>query len=82
MSDLIDTISTAGGSPRQVQVDGQVVQGQPLQDLIAADAYLKSATAVTRKRRGLRFTRLTGPRQVDVDAGLPDETYYPYGIYR
>ena len=45
MADLTDDIEDNAGKPRAVTVDGQTVEQQSLPDQIAADKYLKAATA-------------------------------------
>lgn len=59
--DLTPQIETAAGQPKSAEADGVRVDNRPLGELTAADQYLKAATGVTKKSRGLRFTRLVPP---------------------
>ena len=58
-------IETTAEGPRRVRTDAGEVESQPLLDLIEADKYLSSRTAVdvgtNRTHRGLRFNVLRPP---------------------
>lgn len=68
MSDITDAMETNAAGPAKVTVDGESVEQHSLKDLIEADRYLASRTAVTstaaNTRRGLRFNKLTPPGTV------------------
>jgi len=63
--DIADKIETTAEGPRRVRTDAGEVESQPIPDLIEADKYLASRTAVdagtNRTHRGLRFNRLNPP---------------------
>lgn len=59
-----DQITQAAAEPKQVTVDGVTVVQHSLQDLIAADQYLKGQKAAKSPSRGLRFTKLVAPGAV------------------
>jgi hypothetical protein len=59
--EISDTIKQAAQSPAKATGDSGSVEQHPLQDQIAADKYLKSLTAMTRKKKGLRFMKLVPP---------------------
>ena len=58
MADLTDTISGNATNPNQATSDGHTVVQNRLTEVIAADRYLKAATAATKKNRGLRFSKI------------------------
>jgi ABC-type cobalamin transport system ATPase subunit len=64
MADIADTIETVAGQPKEVQVDGQIVKSQDLEQLIRADQYLKSKEAASKKTSGMRFVKLSQPSSV------------------
>ncbi len=64
MADIADTLETVAGQPKEVQVDGQIVKSQDLDQLIRADQYLKSKDAASKKTSGLRFVKLSQPSSV------------------
>jgi len=59
--ELSDTIKNAAQSPAKATGDSGSVEAHPLKDQIAADKYLKSQTAMTRIKKGLRFFKLVPP---------------------
>lgn len=68
MADLTDDIEANAGKPRAVTVDGQTVEQQSLADQVAADKYLKAATATAQDGnstgngyRGLAFFKFRPP---------------------
>ena len=61
MADLTGPIQTAATSPETVSADGVTVTGVPLADMIAADRYLKSATASKNPLRGIRLSKIVPP---------------------
>ena len=61
MPDLSDQINTSAAGPRQVTVDGNSVQAQPLPDLIAADRYLAEKAVAGSRKSPLRFARIIPP---------------------
>jgi antitoxin (DNA-binding transcriptional repressor) of toxin-antitoxin stability system len=66
VADLSNDIAQQAVEPIAAAVDGQSATGRPVADLIAADQYLAGKAAARRRRRGIRFTKLTTP------GGLPD----------
>lgn len=64
MADLSDTIETAAGQPKEVQIDGQIVKSHDLDQLVEADRYLKQQSAAGKKTSGLRFVKLSQPSAV------------------
>lgn len=60
-SDLTPAITGVGNGPRSVKTDRLEAEAQPLQDLVAADRYLKAGAAAGQPSRGLRFTKLITP---------------------
>jgi ABC-type cobalamin transport system ATPase subunit len=64
MADIADTLETVAGQPKEVQVDGQIVKSQDLEQLIRADQYLKSKEAASKKTSGMRFVKLAQPSSV------------------
>jgi hypothetical protein len=66
--DIAGKIETTAEGPRRVRTDAGEVESQPLPDLIEADKYLASRTAVdagsNRSHRGLRFNVLKPPGTV------------------
>lgn len=74
MPDLTDDIEAAAAEPLSASVDGQQAAAHPLPDLIAADKYLKGATALTGENgnggqksgwRNLRMARSRGSSAVE-----------------
>lgn len=57
--DLGEAIEAAAGKPRQVTVDGVVVQAHSLPDLIAADKHLANKRAA--KKGGMRIQKIIPP---------------------
>jgi len=53
-----DAIEEAAASPARVAVDGTVVEGQSIRDLIEADKYLAQKSAATRNHLGVSFRKL------------------------
>lgn len=66
--DLSGAIDTAAQQPQQASVDNLMVQARPINDLIAADRYGHAVAAAKLPARGLRFTKIIGPRQCPIDA--------------
>ena len=62
--DLTDAIAEAAVAPSAVTVDGQSVSNRPIEEVIAADEYAKANQGLTKKSRGLRFTKLLPPGAV------------------
>lgn len=60
-SDLGPVISDAAQKPASASGDGQSVTQHPLPNLIEADRYVKGQQAATRRRRGLRFSKIEPP---------------------
>jgi hypothetical protein len=60
-TDLTTQIASTGAAPRRVSTDRLEAEAQPLQDLIAADRYLKAGAASKLVGRGLRFTKFATP---------------------
>ncbi len=58
MPDLSTTITTAAGDPASASVDGQSATSRPIADLILADQYLAGRVGITKKHRGIRFSKL------------------------
>lgn len=58
--EIVETIEAATVKPRKVVVDGQTVEGHSLPDLIEADKYLKSKTAV-QTGLGVRYVKFVPP---------------------
>lgn len=58
---LTDTIESLAQTARSVTVDGQQVNRRGLQELIAADQYLKKIAAGKTKTRGISFVSLKPP---------------------
>ena len=54
-------IEDSAKGPQSARTDMGEVQQHPLKDQIEADKYLTGKQAVTRKRRGLRFSILQPP---------------------
>jgi hypothetical protein len=63
-TDLTDTIAATAAQPAMVETDGLKVQAVSIDELIAADRYLKAQVAGVNKQRGLRFTKLVPPGSV------------------
>ncbi len=63
-TDLTDTIAATAAQPAMVETDGLKVQAVSIDELIAADKYLKAQVSGTNKQRGLRFTKLVPPGSV------------------
>lgn len=58
MADLSDNVKQAATEPRSVSVDGTNVQSVPVQEVIAADKYLKAQAAARMNHLGLHFRKL------------------------
>jgi len=58
MADLSDNVKQTATEPRSVSVDGTNVQAVPVQEVIAADKYLKSQAATVKNHLGLHFRKL------------------------
>ena len=50
-------IQNASG-PKSAEVDGQKVEQHALSDVVEADKYLASKSALRKKSRGLKFSKL------------------------
>ena len=61
MADLTTEIETNAQGPKQVTVDGIVMQEHSLPDQIEADRYLASKAASRAPRRGLVMTKMSPP---------------------
>ena len=61
MADLATRIEDSAEAPQTVSADGVIVKEHQLPDLIAADKYLQTKTAATKKRGGLHITRMIMP---------------------
>lgn len=66
MADLTEQITQAASDPAAASGDGQSATARPLGELIDADRYLGNKAAAARRRRGLRYSKLTTP------GALPD----------
>lgn len=53
-----DALNAAIQGPAKVSSDAGSVEQHPLSELIRADQYMASKCAASKRRRGLRFTRL------------------------
>jgi hypothetical protein len=60
-TDLSSNIASNAQGPARASGDSGSFDAHSLPDQIAADKYLKSQAAVTKRRRGLRFSRLVSP---------------------
>lgn len=58
---IANAIDENARGPKRVQVGGQSVESQSIQDQIAADAYGKAATAESKTHLGLRFVQIVPP---------------------
>lgn len=67
MADLSDQIESAASGPKQVTVDGTVVQSHDLAQLVQADQYLAAKAASRKRHRGMRITRMVPPGAVSTD---------------
>lgn len=74
MPDLTGTIETAASDPASAQADGQQATSHSLPDMIAADKYLKGASALEGENSGggqksgwrsLRMARVRGSGAVE-----------------
>ena len=73
MSDITTFIDTAAQTPASATTDGTSVAARPIAEMIAADRYIAANNAMSLKRRGLRFNRLSLPKQVHVHgSGQPE----------
>jgi hypothetical protein len=61
VADLQETIAENATAPKSAEVDGVKAQQHDLTEQIAADRYLKSCRASSRRHRGLRFTKFVPP---------------------
>jgi len=59
--EISDTIKQAAQSPAKATGDSGSVESHPLDQIRKVDQYLKSETAMTRKKKGLRFMKLVPP---------------------
>jgi hypothetical protein len=77
MADLTPNINTAATQPAEAEVDNQSVKARTMDEMIAADRYLQAAAAAKLPGRGLRFSKVIGPRQVPIDNidGLSDSGF-------
>ena len=55
---MTDTVATNAARPKRIKGDEAEVELHSLPDQIAADKYVAGKTAVEKKHRGLRFTKL------------------------
>lgn len=60
-TDLTDTIVDLASNPRVIEADGLKTEDHPLRDVLEADAYLLNRRAATRRRGGIRITKLVPP---------------------
>ena len=58
---LQETIRESANAPAKASGDAGSVEQHKLTEQIAADKYLASKEAVTKKKRGLRFNKLVPP---------------------
>jgi hypothetical protein len=81
LADLSDTIETlAEGKIASSTIDGNSATAQPIAGLIQADQYLAAKTAASKRRRGIRFSKIINPGALS-DAGgtLGGTCSYPGG---
>jgi hypothetical protein len=69
MADQSGQIQTNALAPAQVTVDGTTVQQQKVPDQILGDRYAATASALGKRRRGLRFSKLIPPGPVSDNGG-------------
>jgi len=55
---LKDRIIENASGPKSAEIDGQKVEQHSLSDVIEADEYLASKSALKRRSRGLKFNKL------------------------
>jgi len=53
-----DAIRENASGPKSAEIDGQKVEQHSLSDVIEADEYLASKSALKRRSRGLKFNKL------------------------
>ena len=68
MADLATQIEQAANDPASHSVDGETVVARSVGDLIQADQYLAAKSAASKRRRGIRFSKLVNPGALS-DAG-------------
>lgn len=55
--DLKDVVNQAAQSPKKAEGDSGSVEARPIDEIIKADLYQKTITAMTRRHKGLRFVK-------------------------
>jgi hypothetical protein len=58
---IADAIRESAAGPKKASNDAGSVEQHPIADQIAADRYLASKEAVSRRNRGLRLSRIVPP---------------------
>jgi len=67
--DLTPQITQAASDPASMTTDGQSVTTQDPAKLIQLDQYLNNRAAASKRRRGLRFSKLVPPGAVSDNGG-------------
>lgn len=67
MADLTGDLTTQAVEPASSSSDGQSATARPVADIIAAQQFLDAKSALTKRRRGIAFSKLVPP------GTLPDE---------
>lgn len=69
MADLSNDIAEQVIEPITSAADGQSSTGRSVEELIRADQYLAAKSAITKRRRGVYFSKISTPGAMSDQAG-------------